>query len=57
MSFVLLTISVDDATDMFGCSLVRRRSRLGVVPREHLGAMSLTLRNHADVESSIEELG
>ena len=48
---------MDHTAEVLRCSLVRRGSRLGIMASQDLWAVALALRDHAYVESGIEELG
>ncbi len=51
----VLALPVHDATKVLGCSFVRGSSRFRVMAGKHLGPMSLSLCDHADIESGIQE--
>ena len=49
------SLPVDDPSKVFGGSPVRGRTRILIMAGEHLGPMSLSLSDHADIESGIQE--
>ena len=49
------SLSVDDPSQVVGRTSIRGRSRLGIMACQHLGPMSLTLGDHADIEPGVEE--
>ena len=50
-----MLVTVDDTTEMVSRLAAGGHARLAVVLSEHLRAVSLALRYHADVETSIEQ--
>ena len=50
-------LSMNDSAEVLGRKLVRGSAGLGIVAREHLRAVSLSLRNNAHVEAGVEQFG